>query len=85
LKSNFKILILFSEIRYLIISTVGRGLRLKNQDENTRNEILSKSALIKAKKSHENLEFRIINPLENISREERKKGASKPLYLTRYE
>jgi len=58
---------------------------LKTQDENTHRKALSKSALINAKKSHENVEFMIINSLESISREERKKGASKPLYLARYE
>jgi len=58
---------------------------LKTQDENTHNKALSKPALINTKKPHENIEFRIINSLETISREERKKGASKSLYLTRYE
>jgi len=58
---------------------------LKTQDENTHRKALSKSALINAKKPHENVEFIIINSLETVSREERKKGASKSLYLTRYE
>jgi len=58
---------------------------LKTRDEKIRNENPSGSALTNVKKSHENVEFRGVNLLGSISREERKKGASKPLYLARYE
>ena len=58
---------------------------MKTQDENARNQDTSKSALIDARKPHENVEFRSINSLESISRQEKKKEASKPLYLARYE
>ncbi|MDH5460146.1 MAG: hypothetical protein OEW71_03815 [Candidatus Bathyarchaeota archaeon] len=58
---------------------------MKTQDENAPNETPSKSASINARKLHANLEFRSVNSLTNISREERKREASKPLYLTRYE
>lgn len=58
---------------------------MKTQDENARNQDPSQSALIDARKPHENVEFRGINSLESISRQEKKKGASKPLYLARYE
>ena len=58
---------------------------MKTQNENTHSKALSKPALINTKKPHEDIEFRIINSSETISRKERKKGASKSLYLTRYE
>jgi len=58
---------------------------LKTQDENTHSKALSKSALINGKKSHDNVELGIINSLKSVSREERKKRASKSLYLARYE
>jgi hypothetical protein len=64
---------------------MNRGQELKTQDENTHSKALSKPALINTKKPHENVEFIIINSLETISRQERKKGASQPLYLARYE
>jgi len=52
---------------------------LEAKDKNIRNENLSASNLIEARKSHANGEFR------SISQEEKKKEASKPLYLARYE
>jgi len=58
---------------------------LKTQDENIHSKSLPKPPLINTKKQRESIGFKIINSLETISREERKKGASKSLYLARYE
>lgn len=58
---------------------------MKTQAENTRNEPLLESVLFNAKNSRKNAELRTIDSLASVSREDRKKAASKPLYLIRYE
>lgn len=58
---------------------------MKVRDKNTCNEVLSFSALVDATELHSNIELKSVNSQRVISREEKKREASKPLYLTRYE
>lgn len=85
MKSDFKILILISKIKYSTINVIKTGHELKTPNENTLNKNPPKPNSAKAKKLLANIEVGNEGSLPSISREEMKREAIKPLYLDRYE
>jgi hypothetical protein len=71
---NFEISISISEIKYLVHHFKKSGAKL-TREKKAKNE----------KKATDSPFSRTTDSLGNISREERKKEANKPLYLFRYE
>jgi len=58
---------------------------LETRDENIRSENPSKPNLLDAMKLHAKAKLRMVKTSKSVAREERKREASKPLYLDRYE
>jgi hypothetical protein len=58
---------------------------LETRNENICSENPSKPNLINAVKLHAKVKLRMVKSSRSASREERKREASKPLYLDRYE
>jgi hypothetical protein len=58
---------------------------LETRNRNICSENLSKPNLVDAVKLHAKVKLRMVKTSKSASREERKKEASKPLYLDRYE